>query len=199
VSTWTDERTELAVKLWQGGKTAAEVAKALGGVTRNAVIGRMHRMGLSRRDPATLAHIRNDGLTHRERYEIKRKHDRAHLAKPTRATVEKRERALGVRAIKALIQPETLREKLACRVVPHMIGILDLRPSHCRWPYDVPGGFAYCGHSKARGSYCRDHARAAYIGGSDKLFRDNQNNLAEFILKKQETEASANWEKGLAA
>ena len=47
---WTDERINTLKKMWKEGKSAAEIAKALGkGVTRNAVIGKAHRMGLSGR------------------------------------------------------------------------------------------------------------------------------------------------------
>jgi len=46
---WTDERVEVLKKLWGEGKTAAEIAKELGGVTRNAVIGKAHRLKLSNR------------------------------------------------------------------------------------------------------------------------------------------------------
>src|ERR1700761_3308355 len=47
---WTDERVELLKKLWQDGLSASQIAKQLGGVTRNAVIGKVHRLGLSGRD-----------------------------------------------------------------------------------------------------------------------------------------------------
>lgn len=54
---WTDERVALLKKLWGEGKTAAEIASALGGITRNAVIGKAHRLKLSNRlspiQPAT--------------------------------------------------------------------------------------------------------------------------------------------------
>lgn len=46
---WTDDRVALLTKLWTEGKTAAEIAKELGGVTRNAVIGKAHRLKLSNR------------------------------------------------------------------------------------------------------------------------------------------------------
>lgn len=46
---WTEERVDLLKKLWGEGKTAAEIAKALGDVTRNAVIGKAHRLKLSTR------------------------------------------------------------------------------------------------------------------------------------------------------
>src|SRR6201996_7827675 len=46
---WTDERVELLKKLWLDGLSASQIAKQLGGVTRNAVIGKVHRLGLSGR------------------------------------------------------------------------------------------------------------------------------------------------------
>lgn len=46
---WTDDRVALLTKLWTEGKTAAEIAGELGGVTRNAVIGKAHRLKLSNR------------------------------------------------------------------------------------------------------------------------------------------------------
>lgn len=51
---WTDERVELLKKMWTEGQSASQIAKELGGVTRNAVIGKVHRLGLSNRagDPA---------------------------------------------------------------------------------------------------------------------------------------------------
>ena len=46
---WTDERVEELKKLWSEGLSASQIAKQLGGVTRNAVIGKVHRLGLSGR------------------------------------------------------------------------------------------------------------------------------------------------------
>ena len=46
---WTDERVTVLKKLWAEGHSASQIAKQLGGVTRNAVIGKVHRLGLSGR------------------------------------------------------------------------------------------------------------------------------------------------------
>ena len=46
---WTDERVELLKKLWADGLSASQIAGQMGGVTRNAVIGKVHRLGLSGR------------------------------------------------------------------------------------------------------------------------------------------------------
>jgi GcrA cell cycle regulator len=48
---WTDERVETLKAMWSEGKSASQIAKELGGVTRNAVIGKVHRLGLSNRGP----------------------------------------------------------------------------------------------------------------------------------------------------
>src|SRR5438093_11402564 len=47
--TWTDERVEMLKKLWADGLSASQIAGELGGITRNAVIGKVHRLGLSGR------------------------------------------------------------------------------------------------------------------------------------------------------
>lgn len=47
---WTDDRVELLKKMWNDGHSASQIAKELGGVTRNAVIGKVHRLGLSNRN-----------------------------------------------------------------------------------------------------------------------------------------------------
>ena len=50
---WTDERVDVLKTMWGEGKSASQIAKELGGVTRNAVIGKVHRLGLSNRASTT--------------------------------------------------------------------------------------------------------------------------------------------------
>ena len=58
---WTDERVETLKKMWAEGQSASQIAKELGGVTRNAVIGKVHRLGLSNRvGPGTPAEDEGD-------------------------------------------------------------------------------------------------------------------------------------------
>ncbi|MEM1130460.1 MAG: GcrA family cell cycle regulator, partial [Pseudomonadota bacterium] len=52
---WTDERVDTLKRMWNEGKSASQIAKELGGVTRNAVIGKVHRLGLSNRAGAPAA------------------------------------------------------------------------------------------------------------------------------------------------
>lgn len=54
---WTDERVELLKKMWTEGKSASQIAKELGSVTRNAVIGKVHRLGLSSRGGEGVAEV----------------------------------------------------------------------------------------------------------------------------------------------
>ena len=49
---WTDDRVETLKRMWGEGLSASQIAKELGGVTRNAVIGKVHRLGLSNRQAA---------------------------------------------------------------------------------------------------------------------------------------------------
>ena len=58
---WTDERVEKLKELWTEGMSASQIAKVLGGVTRNAVIGKVHRLGLSNRSPGGAAPHRSGG------------------------------------------------------------------------------------------------------------------------------------------
>ncbi|HZA02511.1 MAG TPA: GcrA family cell cycle regulator, partial [Hyphomicrobiaceae bacterium] len=77
---WTDERVELLKKLWSEGLSASQIAGRLGGVTRNAVIGKVHRLGLSGR--ATTSRMK----THRPRPRVAATTKR--LAKPRFTSVE---------------------------------------------------------------------------------------------------------------
>ncbi|MDE2303170.1 MAG: GcrA cell cycle regulator, partial [Sphingomonadales bacterium] len=57
---WTDERIEQLTKMWESGATASQIADELGGVSRNAVIGKAHRLGLKARPSPVKANERPD-------------------------------------------------------------------------------------------------------------------------------------------
>ncbi len=57
---WTDERVETLKRMWAEGQSASQIAKELGGVTRNAVIGKVHRLGLSNRNGNSAGNVRTD-------------------------------------------------------------------------------------------------------------------------------------------
>ena len=58
---WTDERIETLTKMWEGGSTASQIAEQLGEVSRNAVIGKAHRLGLKARPSPVKANDKADG------------------------------------------------------------------------------------------------------------------------------------------
>jgi GcrA cell cycle regulator len=61
---WTDERIEKLTKMWEGGSTASQIADELGGVSRNAVIGKAHRLGLKARPSPVKANERPETAPH---------------------------------------------------------------------------------------------------------------------------------------
>ena len=152
---WTDERVELLKKLWSEGLSASQIASRIGAVTRNAVIGKVHRLGLSGR--ATTSRVK----AHRPR---------PRLANPNKKIVPKsRYQQIGNPALRALYQPdaepfaqqfEELEILLAERKTIQTLG-----ECNCRWPIGDPqtAEFHFCGKNKVTGlPYCEFHARRAF-------------------------------------
>jgi GcrA cell cycle regulator len=157
---WTDERVEMLKKLWADGLSASQIAGRLGDVTRNAVIGKVHRLGLAGR--ATTSRMRSA----RPRNRV------SHLPlKPTRVQY----RTHGNVALKPVFMPVE-KPAVALMLVPKVVedldippalrvDLLDLKECMCRWPIGDPQdeNFHFCGRTKAAGiSYCEHHARVAF-------------------------------------
>ena len=146
---WTDERVELLKKLWQDGLSASQIAAELGGVTRNAVIGKVHRLGLSGRGQPTSS--------------IKRQ-------RRTHSTGMRRVRQLitvGNLALKPDHLPEADLRPRRNVVVPiaRKLSIFQLTEKTCKWPIGDPGqeDFHFCGHDSLENlPYCEYHAGVAY-------------------------------------
>lgn len=157
---WTDERVEVLKKLWSDGLSASQIAAKLGEVTRNAVIGKVHRLGLQGR--ATTSRMR-----------VAR--PRTNIAMFPARSPQVQFRTYGNTALKVAIQPEVRR---VANVVPMLralpaleeapavpVSLVDLKECMCRWPVGDPmeEGFHFCGRSKAdSGAYCEHHAAIAY-------------------------------------
>ncbi len=144
---WTDERVTLLRKLWVEGKTAKEIAQILGGgVTRNAVIGKAHRLKLSNR----ISPIQQN-----EKVKIRPKSDKAIL---------KSRKVIPLEA--QPIRPSTILAATPSPCAPKGgIKMTDLRERHCRWPHGDPrdADFHFCGATAVSGlPYCEHHCRAAY-------------------------------------
>ena len=142
---WTDERVSLLKKLWGEGRTAAEIAKELGeGVTRNAVIGKAHRLKLSGR----VSPIQQN---------------KKPVAKTTERKSEKVTKAIHV--VKSPAVPSEPAPKPLSREDQDLFSLMDLQPRMCRWPVGDPQDetFGFCGSDCIMGlPYCSEHAKQAY-------------------------------------
>jgi GcrA cell cycle regulator len=149
---WTDERVELLKKLWADGLSASQIAGRLGGVTRNAVIGKVHRLGLSGR--ATSSRSSAPRRNH-----VPRQHRAPSLTFGTRGNLALKpsyeaEYEAAPAPVEELVIP--LHERAS---------ILTLKESMCRWPIGDPSEdeFHFCGRKKVGTlPYCEHHARMAY-------------------------------------
>lgn len=155
---WNDERVELLKKLWSEGLSASQIAGRLGGVTRNAVIGKVHRLGLSGR--ATTSRMKS----HRPRA-------RAAAAAATARRMQQKTRFApqGNSAVRNLFQPdaEPFVPSVEELVIPlkERRTIQTLTECSCRWPIGDPQAedFHFCGKNKVTGlPYCEFHARRAF-------------------------------------
>ncbi len=156
---WTDDRVDILKKLWAEGLSASQIANQLGGVTRNAVIGKVHRLGLSGRTTTS----------------------RTKAARPRRRTANRSPgrssrpilRTQGNAALKAYYAPDAEEELkpsplyIEELVIPisERASILSLKEDTCRWPIGDPGDeeFHFCGrHSEQGVPYCPHHCHIAY-------------------------------------
>jgi GcrA cell cycle regulator len=145
---WTEDRVGALTKLWLEGQSASQIAKQLGGgVTRNAVIGKVHRLGLSgRAAPSQPARA-----TFRP--------SRPRPAQPTQAPS-------APRRIEA-VQPRPAAPVPTVAQMPDLPGtatVMTLGAHMCKWPIGDPSSneFSFCGRRSSEGVYCVEHARVAY-------------------------------------
>lgn len=187
---WTDERVALLKKMWKDGNSAADIAKALGkGVTRNAVIGKAHRMGLSGRpSPIKGENVKPEKTEKKKPAATKEKAAPASKAKSD-AKAEKAEKVKVKEAekapakkgrkksddddkgIKFEVDEEIITDNSHNDLPPldGGVGLIDLTERMCRWPYGDPKeeGFTFCGRQAYPGKpYCADHVLMAYQASS---------------------------------
>ena len=165
---WTEERVELLKKYWAEGLSASQIANELGGVTRNAVIGKVHRLGLAARAKSTRTNTA-------PRARKPRSAPRETTAKP---------RVVGNTALRVetVAVAEQAPERAPLRVVHQEIyippeeraSILTLTETRCRWPVGDPtnADFYFCGKTCDAGDpYCEHHAQVAFQPSSDRRRR----------------------------
>lgn len=149
---WTEDRVEVLTKLWAEGLSASQIAKQLGGVTRNAVIGKVHRLGLSGRakpsNPSKKAARAKRATTARPR--------------TTRAPSAPRKPRPAVAA--APPPPPPIEAKPMAN--GKYATILTIRDHMCKWPIGDPSQseFRFCGRKTEDKDepYCTAHSRVAY-------------------------------------
>ena len=148
---WTDDRVAMLRELWSKGLSASQIAVQLGGVSRNAVIGKAHRLGLESRPSP----IRGGGSSRSRR---NRAISRALEAKALRGTMADEEIG-GEKLV-----PEPGEKLIEQPLAPPARPISDVK--ECLWPIGDPGDdeFRFCGDDTAPGRpYCALHCSVAYI------------------------------------
>ncbi len=154
---WTEDRVAVLKKLWLEGLSASQIAKQLGGVTRNAVIGKVHRLGLSGRATPS---------------QPSRPVFRPTRPRPAAPAPQQRRQELAPRPPQP--QPAPYVD------LPGTATVLTLGAHMCKWPIGDPStdDFSFCGRrSGDDGPYCIEHARVAYQpvqrkkGGPNELAR----------------------------
>ena len=172
---WTDERVETLIKLWTDGLSASQIATHLGGVTTNAVIGKVHRLKLSGRTKVASGCKRAKKTA--EMQEQQRRAVASNASHPPlqRTTTH----AVGNTVLKAEISTEFV-QRVSTKpvsdepvVVPmsRELTLTDLNESTCKWPIGDPMAvdFNFCGNGVKDGCpYCAYHAKLAFQPASER-------------------------------
>ncbi len=160
---WTDERIATLKNGWENGKSASQIAEELGeGVTRNAVIGKAHRLGLAARPSPVKAGDDEGAATTSPTAVAPVPAAAAHPAHPAAAPV-----AAKPAAKRSARGPGK----------PQRTTLLDLNEKVCKWPIGHPGepDFHFCGKGAQPGfPYCNEHCLIAYQAQLPRRDRDRR-------------------------
>jgi GcrA cell cycle regulator len=166
---WTDERVEILKKLWAEGLSASQIAAQLGGVSRNAVIGKVHRLKLSSRGRATAAPARQKKVA-----------SATPSAKPAvvrSTTVTRTVATVGATALQAQFEAVPVATHVYRPVedvvvpISRNLQLVELNERTCKWPNGDPlsEDFHFCGNDAAEsGPYCKYHAKVAFQPAGDR-------------------------------
>lgn len=155
---WTEERVAELKKLWAEGHSASQIAKRLGSVTRNAVIGKVHRLGLSGRATPSRPVKRPPRLARPKPQQM-----------PRQANLRPASGGGGL-ALREPMMPAAMPEpeaNIEPQLLPNgdMVTVMTMKDTMCKWPIGDPAdtAFGFCGRASCNGSpYCTEHARVAF-------------------------------------
>ena len=157
---WTEERVAKLKELWGKGKTASQIAEIIGGISRNSVIGKAHRLNLSAKiKTRTATSNQNFESSLQENNKIKR----GRKSKFKSLIIEKD------------FEPENPKQ------------LEELDENSCKWPIGHPDekSFYFCGRSSLKDfSYCKLHILYAYQPKGKKEENSEKEEVPEFIEKK---------------
>tara|TARA_B100001564_G_scaffold345663_1_gene344567 strand:+ start:552 stop:1049 length:498 start_codon:yes stop_codon:yes gene_type:complete len=159
---WTDEKVTKLKELWGKGNTASQIAEIIGGISRNAVIGKAHRLNLSAKIKTRIASSSQN-------------FDNSISEKNTHTTKRGRKSKFKSLIIEKDFEPENPKQ------------LEELDENSCKWPIGHPDekSFYFCGRSSLKDfSYCKLHLLYAYQPKGKKEDVTEKGEVPEFIDKK---------------
>ncbi|MEM9333144.1 MAG: GcrA family cell cycle regulator [Pseudomonadota bacterium] len=155
---WTDERVAILSKLWADGLSASQIAAELGGVTRNAVIGKVHRLGLSGRAKPSSSGVKRVKRAPRSSSYNSRPRSSSRVPALNKGSGGFNNSARN--AVEDMVAP-----------VAKKLQLVELSEKTCKWPHGDPAtdDFYFCGNpTKEDAPYCEYHCRLAYQPTTDR-------------------------------